>query len=290
MAETATTSAYKVFTRRFDRVVYARDLDRRLANGSALGRARLQDSWRLFVEETQAWRTAAEIHALEVSQEVRARLTAEDRSQIVVGLLVDQSGSMRGQKILLAAAAADIARSFLVNLGVKVEVLGFTTRSWHGGRSRWIWRLMGRRSHPGRLNDLLHLVYAEADDSFPGTGHRPLLHMLAPERLKENIDGEALEWAAARLLARRECRRLAVMISDGAPVDDATLLANGPTYLTDHLRAVIEDHAPKIELAQLRIGDDFESPFPTSVLAVTPDALGKDLLDLLAGMLMGLCG
>jgi cobaltochelatase CobT len=277
--------AYRVFTRRFDREVTAKDLDRDFARGGSIGAARLDAAWETFVAGTLNWRTAAEIRALEASQRIRAAVPATVLSDTVVSLLADQSGSMRGQKLLLAAAALDVARSFLAGLGVKVEILGFTTRTWRGGRPRWLWRLKGRPRNPGRLCERLHLVYVQTDTVASGSGQRALAHMFAPDLLKENLDGEALEWAAERLLARPETRRLVVMLSDGAPVDDATLQANGATYLWDHLLATIARYAPKLQLAQLQIGDDFESPFPTHAIAQAPDDLAGALIDLLEAML-----
>ena len=155
----------------------------------------------------------------------------------VVTLLIDNSGSMRGRPITVAATCADILARTLERCGVKVEILGFTTRAWKGGQSREAWLQAGKPASPGRLNDLRHIIYKSADA--PWRRSRKNLGLMMREGLlKENIDGEALEWAHARLLARPEQRRILMMISDGAPVDDSTLSVNAGNFLEMHLRRV----------------------------------------------------
>jgi cobaltochelatase CobT len=196
---------------------------------------------------------------------------------------------MRGQKMLFAAATADVAREFLVTLGVRCEVLGFTTVRWWGGKSRrrWNWRFR-RPPQPGRLNDLLHVIFNDADDLRASTGGPELKQMLRHDLPKENIDGEAIEWASNRLLSRPESRKLLVVLSDGAPVDDSTLLANGLTYLVDHLREVVEKiHGEAlIEAAALGIGYAAHDFYKVSAHVEAPTDLGEALVRLLERMLL----
>ena len=270
--------SYRAFTRRFDQVVSFADKPSRPAH---------ERSWVRFQEETLELRTSWQIVGGHHADKVRGAITDEIRRETLVTLLIDQSGSMKGDRMLTAAAAVDVAREFLVHLGVSVEVLGFTTRSWKGGWSRRIWRWTGRRSQPGRLCDLLHIVYAEAGDHRPGAGLRSLAHMLDPELPKENVDGEAMLWAASRQDLQAYRRKLLVLVSDGAPVDDSTLLANGPNYLMDHLRQVVARLQDTRTLAQLQIGDEAESQFAVKRRIDTLSEVGPALLQLLSDMLLG---
>jgi len=192
--------------------------------------------------------------------------------------------------MLLALTATDIALAFLGSMGVKAEVLGFTTRSWRGGRSRLLWRLLGSPKRPGRLNDLLHIVYCDAVKPGPGArsagGDRRLAPMLRQEVLKENVDGEALEWAAGRLAGRPETRRVLLMISDGAPVDDSTLDANGLDYLHDHLQAVVAEVAGAMTVGQLQLQESWDSVFPLSAMAATPNEVTMGVVELLERALL----
>lgn len=272
-------SEYRVFTHRFDRVIPANTL----ASSSASERA-----WNLFMEQTLERRTAWELHSLERSQRLRGAASEQRLKDTLVTLLIDHSGSMRGEPILLTAAAVDVARAFLVRLGVRVEVLGFTTRSWKGGWSRRLWRWTGKRKIPGRLCDLLHIVYEGTDGQRqPGTGMRSLVHMLDPQLLKENVDGEAILWAASRQDQQFHGQKAIVVISDGAPVDDSTLLANGPDYLTDHLNEVVARLRQTRIMAQLQIGREAESPFPLTARVETLADLGSVLFGLLEDVLLG---
>ena len=164
-----------------------------------------------------------------------------DFRDTVVTLLIDNSGSMRGRPITVAAMSADILARTLERCGVKVEILGFTTRAWKGGQARERWIAAGKPANPGRLNDLRHIVYKPADAPWR-RARRNLGLMLREGILKENIDGEALAWAHNRLLGRPEERRILMVISDGAPVDDSTLSVNPGNYLEKHLREVIQRH------------------------------------------------
>ena len=179
--------------------------------------------------------------------------TESEFRDTVVTLLLDNSGSMRGRPITVAATCADILARTLERCGVKVEILGFTTKAWKGGTARETWLADGKPANPGRLNDLRHIVYKSADSPWR-RARRNLGLMMREGLLKENIDGEALEWAHERLLARPEQRKILMMISDGAPVDDSTLSVNPGTYLERHLREVIAHIETKSPVELLAIG------------------------------------
>jgi cobaltochelatase CobT len=205
-----------------------------------------------------------------------------------VTLLLDQSGSMRGQKMLFAAATADIAQEFLLTLGFTCEVLGFTTSRWRGGRSRNRWKWRFRPRYPGRLNDVLHIIYKSADDRHASTGRWEFRQMLRPDLPKENIDGDAILWAAQRLLALPQSRRHLIVLSDGSPVDDSTLYENGLTYLSDHLQIVVKRiiEARQIHLAAIGLGPQFHDFHPVSSQTDSPDDLGVVLISLLERVLL----
>jgi cobaltochelatase CobT len=201
----------------------------------------------------------------------------------VVTLLIDNSGSMRGRPITVAAMSADILARTLERCGVKVEVLGFTTRMWKGGQSRERWLAGGKPANPGRLNDLRHIVYKSADAPWR-RARKSLGLMLREGILKENIDGEALLWAHERLLARSEQRRILMVISDGAPVDDSTLSVNPGNYLERHLREVIdwiETRSP-VELVAIGIGHDVTRYYRRAVTIVDAEQLGGTMMEKLA--------
>jgi cobaltochelatase CobT len=201
----------------------------------------------------------------------------------VVSLLIDNSGSMRGRPITVAAMSADILARTLERCGVKVEILGFTTRAWKGGQSRERWIAAGKPPNPGRLNDLRHIIYKPADAPWR-RARRSLGLMLREGILKENIDGEALLWAHNRLLARPEQRRILMVISDGAPVDDSTLSVNPGNYLERHLREVIseiERYSP-VELLAIGIGHDVTRYYRRAVTIVDAEQLGGTVMEKLA--------
>lgn len=201
----------------------------------------------------------------------------------VVSLLIDNSGSMRGRPITVAAMSADILSRTLERCGVKVEILGFTTRAWKGGQSREAWLAAGKPANPGRLNDLRHVVYKSADTPWRRS-RKSLGLMLREGLLKENIDGEALMWAHQRLLGRPEQRRVLMVISDGAPVDDSTLSVNPGNYLERHLRSVIqfiETRSP-VELVAIGIGHDVTRYYRRAVTIVDAEQLGGTMMDQLA--------
>ncbi len=203
----------------------------------------------------------------------------------VVTLLIDNSGSMRGRPISIAAICADILARTLERCAVKTEILGFTTRAWKGGQSREKWLADGRPAKPGRLNDLRHIIYKQADAPWR-RARKNLGLMMREGLLKENIDGEALMWAHDRLLARREDRRILMVISDGAPVDDSTLSVNTGNYLERHLRQVIkhiETRSP-VELIAVGIGHDVTRYYAKAVTIMDAEQLGGTIIEQLAGL------
>jgi cobaltochelatase CobT len=203
----------------------------------------------------------------------------------VVTLLLDNSGSMRGRPIMVAAMCADILARTLERCAVKTEILGFTTRAWKGGQSREKWIADGKPPHPGRLNDLRHIIYKAADEPWR-RARRNLGLMMREGLLKENIDGEALMWAHNRLVGRPEQRKILMVISDGAPVDDSTLSVNAGNYLERHLRRVIEDIEDKssVELNAIGIGHDVTRYYRKAVTIVDAEQLGGAMTEQLIGL------
>ncbi len=203
----------------------------------------------------------------------------------VVTLLIDNSGSMRGRPISIAAISADIMARTLERCGVKTEILGFTTRAWKGGQAREAWLAAGRPAGPGRLNDLRHILYKAADEPWR-RAKKSLGLMMREGLLKENIDGEALIWAHSRLIARPEDRKILMVISDGAPVDDSTLSVNNGAYLERHLRQVIgwiENRSP-VELCAIGIGHDVTRYYQKAVTIMDAEQLGGTMVEQLAGL------
>src|SRR5438105_6291028 len=241
---------------------------------------------RLLAKQTRAWEFDLEEGILDAARLSRIvtnpvyplsykREKETDFRDTVVTLLIDNSGSMRGRPITVAAMSADILARTLERCGVKVEILGFTTRAWKGGQSREQWIGAGKSPNPGRLNDLRHIVYKAADAPWR-RARKSLGLMLREGLLKENIDGEALLWAHQRLIARTEQRRILMVISDGAPVDDSTLSVNTGNYLERHLRHVIADIEQKssIELVAIGIGHDVTRYYRRAVTIVDAEQLG----------------
>jgi cobaltochelatase CobT len=203
----------------------------------------------------------------------------------VVTLLLDNSGSMRGRPISIAAICADVLARTLERCDVKVEILGFTTRAWKGGRAREEWLAQGRAQQPGRLNDLRHIIYKSADA--PWRRVRDNLGLMMKEGLlKENIDGEALEWAHKRMLARPEARKILMVISDGAPVDDSTLSVNPANYLEKHLRDVISmvERRRAVELLAIGIGHDVTRYYERAVTITDAEQLAGAITEQLAAL------
>ncbi|MBI1264537.1 MAG: cobaltochelatase subunit CobT [Alphaproteobacteria bacterium] len=303
-------NAYKVFTRAFDEVIQAsdlcdgeeltrlrRNLDQHLKGlEAAVGRLANRLQRKLMARQQRSWAFDQEEGVLDPARLPRIimdpmqPLSFKQEQEMafrdtVVTLLLDNSGSMRGRPILVAAACADILARTLERCGVKTEILGFTTRAWKGGRAKEEWLSQGKPPHPGRLNDLRHIIYKSADA--PWRRARPNLGlMLRDGLLKENIDGEALLWAHGRLLARPEQRRILMVISDGAPVDDGTQSANSPSYLEKHLREVIAmiETRSDVELLAIGIGHDVTRYYRKAVTVVDVDQLAGAITHQLAGL------
>ncbi|CAK0744949.1 cobaltochelatase CobT [uncultured Gammaproteobacteria bacterium] len=249
---------------------------------------------RLLAQQTRAWEFDLEEGLLDSARLSRVvvnpmlplsfkRERETDFRDTVVTLLIDNSGSMRGRPIAIAAICADVLARTLERCGVKVEILGFTTSAWKGGKSREQWVGAGKPAQPGRLNDLRHIIYKSADAPWR-RARRNLGLMLREGLLKENIDGEALHWAHQRLLGRFEQRRILMVISDGAPVDDATLSTNAANYLERHLRQMIEwieTHSP-VELIAVGIGHDVTRYYRRAVTLVDVEQLGGIMMEKLA--------
>lgn len=288
--EAGTSRPYRVFTRKFDKVVRADELGAFLGPLSKAEQVSLDEAWQVFQGALTGWRTKLQVSALEASARIRDRLPDGERADTFVSILLDQSGSMRGQKILLAAAAMDVIQNFLSLFGLGVEILGFTTTTWRGGNSRRLWRRMLCPPYPGRLCDLLHVIYRDGSERRLATASHLFKVMLRPDLLKENIDGEALEWAASRLRTYPHQRKILLVVSDGAPVDDSTLQANDPEILDRHLREVTHtlEASGDIDIAAIGIGLEFDVAkyYSTSVTIHTVEDLGAALISLLERLLI----
>jgi cobaltochelatase CobT len=303
-------SLYRVFTPRFDEIIRAEDLtepaeldrlraflDKQLAHLSgAVSRLANRLQRRLMAQQNRSWTFDLEEGVLDTARLTRVVIDPmaplsfkRERDttfrDTVVTLLIDNSGSMRGRPITVAATCADILARTLERCGVKVEILGFTTRAWKGGQSREAWLGAGKPANPGRLNDLRHIIYKAADAPWR-RARRNLGLMMREGLLKENIDGEALDWAHKRLLGRPESRRILMMISDGAPVDDSTLSVNPGNYLERHLREVIaeiETRSP-VELIAIGIGHDVTRYYARAVTIVDAEELAGAMTEQLASL------
>ncbi|WP_208433619.1 cobaltochelatase subunit CobT [Bartonella taylorii] len=292
---------YKVFTRQFDEVLEATDfcseseldrlrhyLDKQINHlQNIVGRLANRLQRRLMAQQNRNWNFDLEEGYLDTARLPRLIIDPtqplsfkmESNTQFrdtVVSLLIDNSGSMRGRPITVAASCADILAQTLERCGVKTEILGFTTKTWKGGKSREQWLNQNKPHNPGRLNDLCHIIYKSADTPWR-RARRNLGLMMQEGLLKENIDGEALIWAHQRLLSRREQRRILMVISDGAPVDDSTLSVNSSNYLERHLRTVIQEiqtHSP-IELIAIGIGHDVTRYYQRAVTIMNAEELAN---------------
>ena len=203
----------------------------------------------------------------------------------LVTILIDNSGSMRGKPISVAAICADILSRTLERCSVKVEILGFTTKHWKGGDSRKLWVECGKPSSPGRLNDLRHIIFKPADLAWR-RAKKNLGLMLREGLLKENVDGEALLWASSRLMKRPEQRKILMVISDGAPVDDSTLSTNSTSYLDNHLKQVISEieNRTELELIAIGIGHDVTKYYRKAVTIHRAEELGNVMLEQLTDL------
>ena len=301
---------YKTYTTRFDEVVEATEL----CDAEELGRLRAYlDSQltglqgvvtrlanrlqrRLMAQQNRSWDFDQEEGLLDAARLARVVVSPghslsykierdQEFKDTIVTLLIDNSGSMRGRPISIAAISADILARTLERCGVKTEILGFTTRAWKGGQSREAWLADGKPAQPGRLNDLRHVIYKKADEPWR-RARKNLGLMMREGLLKENIDGEALLWAHQRLLGRAEDRRILMVISDGAPVDDSTLSVNSAGYLEQHLRKVIgwiEKSSP-VQLVAIGIGHDVTRYYKRAVTIMDVEQLGGTVIEQLAGL------
>ncbi len=301
-------SVYKAYTTEFDEITQAEDLcdpeelqrlrhqlDQQLSHlQGVVSRLANRLQRRLMAKQTRSWDFDLEEGILDAGRLSRVVIDPvhplsfkhekdTEFRDTVVSLLIDNSGSMRGRPITVAAMSADILARTLERCGVKVEILGFTTRSWKGGASREKWVGASKPKTPGRLNDLRHIIYKAADQPWR-RARKNLGLMLREGLLKENIDGEALLWAHNRLLGRPEQRRILMVISDGAPVDDATLSANPGNYLERHLRDVINwiETRSDVELTAIGIGHDVTRYYKRAVTIVDAEELGGTMMTRLA--------
>ena len=296
---------YSIYTTKFDEVIDAQDLvtsdeSLRLRNqldnlikphlltiGKLANRlqrlllAKQNTSWNYNLEEGML--DNARLHRVIANPTYPLSFKEETENKFkntIVTLLIDNSGSMRGRSISLAAICADIIGSTLERCQVKTEILGFTTKHWKGGDSKKLWNIQGNRSNPGRLNDIRHIVYKSADNSWRRS-RRYFGAMLREGLLKENVDGEALAWSHERLIKRNEERKILIVISDGAPVDDSTLSANREDFLDNHLRdiiSLIENESP-VELQAIGIGHDVTKYYKNSLTINRAEELGEVLLE-----------
>ena len=299
---------YKAFSNKFDEMIAAEDLcdadeltrlraylDKQLGHlQGVVARLANRLQRRLMAQQNRAWEFDLEEGTLDPVRLPRIvidpyqplsfkREKDTNFRDTVVTLLIDNSGSMRGRPITVAATCGDILARTLERCGVKVEILGFTTRAWKGGQAREAWLQAGKPANPGRLNDLRHIVYKSADAPWR-RARKNLGLMMREGLLKENIDGEALDWAHKRLLARPEQRKILMMISDGAPVDDSTLSVNPGNYLERHLRWVIEEIETRspVELIAIGIGHDVTRYYRRAVTIVDAEELGGAMTEKLA--------
>jgi len=302
--------AYKVFTTKYDEIVKAADLcppeeldqlrsllDKQLESlTGAVARLANKLQRRLMAKQNRSWQFDLEEGLLDTARLTRVVTDPmqalsfkvendTDFRDTIVTLLIDNSGSMRGRPITIAAICGDILARTLERCGVKVEILGFTTKAWKGGKSREAWLEANRPANPGRVNDVRHIIYKAADEPWRHA-RRNLGLMMREGLLKENIDGEALQWAERRLLARPEHRRILMVISDGAPVDDSTQSVNAGNYLEAHLRQVIEEIETRspIQLVAIGIGHDVTRYYRRAVTLLDAEELGGALTDELASL------
>ena len=301
-------SDYKIWSTKYDETITATELadeeelnrlraylDQQLSNlQSVVTKLANRLQRRLMAQQNRSWDfdqeegmiDAARLARIVVSPGSSLSYKVEretDFRDTVVTLLIDNSGSMRGRPISIAAISADILARTLERCGVKTEILGFTTRAWKGGQAREDWLAAGRQPMPGRLNDLRHIVYKKADEPWRHA-KRNLGLMMREGLLKENIDGEALLWAHNRLIARAEDRRILMVISDGAPVDDSTLSVNHGGYLEQHLRKVIEmiETRSPVQLVAIGIGHDVTRYYRRAVTIMDVEQLGGTIMEQLA--------
>ena len=304
IVEEQTQIPYSIYTNKFDEVIEAKDLSTReealrLRNQldhlikphlTTIGKLANRLQRLLLSKQNTSWNFNLEEGVLDTARlsrvvtEPGAPLSFKEESEkefknTVVTLLIDSSGSMRGRSISLAAICADIIGSTLERCSIKTEVLGFTTKNWKGGESKKLWQAQGSPVSPGRLNDIRHIIFKNADNSWR-RARKYFGVMLREGLLKENIDGEALSWSFQRLLKRPEERKILIVVSDGAPVDDSTLSTNHSLFLEDHLRTIISsiEEGSKIELLAIGIGHDVSKYYKRAITIHRAEELGEVLL------------
>jgi len=307
-AEDKNDFKYNVYSQKFDEIVHAQDLcdqdellrlrgnlDKQIENmDNIISQLANRLQRKLMAQQNRWWEFNLEEGVLDASRlpriiinplqslSYKKEIESEFKDTIVT-LLIDNSGSMRGRPITVAALSADILARTLERCGVKVEILGFTTRSWKGGKARDEWIKNGRPANPGRLNEIRHIIYKSANN--PWRRSKTNLGLMLREGiLKENIDGEAITWATDRLNKRSEKRKILMVISDGAPVDDSTLSTNSGSYLDKHLRQVIKktELNPNIELLAIGIGHDVTRYYNQALTIIEVDQLGGAITNQLA--------
>tara|TARA_A100001035_G_scaffold273768_1_gene264743 strand:- start:1750 stop:3111 length:1362 start_codon:yes stop_codon:yes gene_type:complete len=305
-----TEKEYKVYTRDFDEIEKAenleeadeisklrRNLDQQLINFKDLIIKLANKLQRqLMAKQNRSWDFDLEEGLLDSSKLPRIIIDPYNSlsfkkekdlefKDTVVSLLIDNSGSMRGRPITIAALCADILSRTLERCSVKVEILGFTTKNWKGGKSRESWNKNGKVKHPGRLNDLRHIIYKSADSQWRQS-KKNLGLMLKEGILKENIDGEAIMWAYSRLKKRKEERKILMVISDGAPVDDSTLSVNSGDYLEKHLKKVVKliENKEDIEILAIGIGHDVSRYYKKAIKITDVQELGDVMIGELSNL------
>ena len=263
------TADYHVYTTEIDLVVDGDQLVRLLGPE---GEAALAESASDLDHTLSRWRAVVEPTTIEDVNVYRSKHSADDTTDTVACLLLDHSGSLRGQRAMVATAIAETIADYWSRIGIRYEILGFTTVSWRGGRSREKWVRSGRPAHPGRLCDLLHIVYRSADDRY-ASPPRSVRNLANDKLLKENVDGEAVAWAAGRLRNRHEARKILVVVSDGAPVDDSTLAANDGGIFSRHLKNVIAsiDNTQAIRLAAIGLDHDASNYYANHLSIICTD-------------------
>ena len=273
---------YRAFTTKFDREVTVSQLEAGLHQKDRLA---WETRWSVNGEKILRW-----INETHIAADGKADLISATfpnlRDELVVSILIDHSGSMRWDNAYLACAIMGFTSAFLCDLGISHEVLGFTTSSWKGGSSRLAWQ-MNRTANPGRLCDLLHIIYRDADETAP-LPMSAAKTILQSDLLKENIDGEALQRARKRLTHRSELRKLIIVISDGAPVDDSTLSSNSNDYLYNHVLSVIDDlsQTSGFELAGIGLQHDVSAFYESSISLVDSSEMAQKLPGFLSELLM----
>jgi cobaltochelatase CobT len=299
---------YKIYTNKYDEIIKAENLEnfeeavklRKTLDQQLIG---FQDlitklanklQRQLLAKQNRAWEFDLEEGLLDSSKLPRIIMDPYnslsfkkekdlDFKDTIVTLLIDNSGSMRGRPITIAAICADILSRTLERCSVKVEILGFTTKNWKGGQNRELWNRKGKPKSPGRLNDLRHIIYKSADSQWRQVKNNLGL-MLKEGLLKENIDGEAISWAFSRIKKRKEERKILMVISDGAPVDDSTLSVNSGDFLEKHLKKIVKfiEEKSEVEILAIGIGHDVSRYYDRAIKITDVNELGDVMISQLS--------